>query len=210
MFYYCYRVVSSFHKVNKTFEKHLNEEFSSAFNPKTKGGFSITGSFRFQKGFHDYVKCECANVFIYSLLSLGSADSTIYIQHPWYWHFLSYGFIWIMSFQWSGRNWLSLDHELPVIWRELVITQSWASSDLAGTGYHLIMSFQWSGENWLSLNHELPVIWQELVITVLPCTVRSYRALYAAVVTKFPWFNSSEACHHLCAVIPGTTHLKHK
>ena len=29
MFYYCYRVVSSFHKVNKTFEKHLNEEFSS-------------------------------------------------------------------------------------------------------------------------------------------------------------------------------------
>ena len=29
MFYYCYRVVSSFHKLNKTFGKHLNEEFSS-------------------------------------------------------------------------------------------------------------------------------------------------------------------------------------
>ena len=33
MFYYCYRVVSSFHKVNKTFEKHLNEEFSSLLFP---------------------------------------------------------------------------------------------------------------------------------------------------------------------------------
>ena len=29
MFCYCYGVVSSFHKVNKTFGKHLNEEFSS-------------------------------------------------------------------------------------------------------------------------------------------------------------------------------------
>ena len=36
MFYYCYRVVSSFHKVNKTFEKHLNEEFSSLFKKYTK------------------------------------------------------------------------------------------------------------------------------------------------------------------------------
>ena len=34
MFYYCYRVVSSFHKVNKTFEKHLNEEFSSTIRHK--------------------------------------------------------------------------------------------------------------------------------------------------------------------------------